>query len=105
MSFKVVWDDTRVSLTPPSGKSLSIEWADLRGVFIETNSLGPFAEDVHWLLATDSGSLVIPQEAEGMQELLTRLQQLPGFDNKAVIEAMSSVDDQIFLVWKTDKGS
>ena len=36
----------------------------------------------------------------GMKELLTRLQQLPGFDNGAVIKAMGSTKNDKFLCWK-----
>ena len=35
-----------------------------------------------------------------MNELLSRLQQLPGFDNEAVIKAMGSTNNAKFLCWK-----
>ena len=41
----------------------------------------------------------MPQSADGADALLARLQQLPGFNNEAVIEAMSSAD-RTFVCWK-----
>jgi hypothetical protein len=44
----------------------------------------------------------IPQFSEGFQSLLVRLQKLPGFDNDAVIKAMSTTSDGRFVCWKRD---
>jgi len=56
-----------------------------------------------WLCGKTSGETsgcIIPQESEGMSMLLERLQSLPNFDNKAVILAMQSTENQWFQCWK-----
>lgn len=76
-----------------------MRWKDLISVDVETNSLGPYVPDVLWVLRSDDSRVVIPQGAEGEEELLTRLQVLPGFDNDAFIESMGSTSDATFAVW------
>jgi hypothetical protein len=46
------------------------------------------------------GGCAVPQGATGDRLLLERLQALPGFDNNAVIEAMSSTSRRRFLCWQ-----
>jgi hypothetical protein len=43
---------------------------------------------------------LITQEAEGADKLLEALQKLPGFDNDAVIKAMSSTSNAKIVCWK-----
>ena len=43
---------------------------------------------------------MIPQGAVGEDTLLDRLQTLAGFENDAVIAAMSSTERQRFLCWE-----
>jgi len=40
-----------------------------------------------------------------MNELLVRLQQLPGFNNEAVIKAMGSTTHNKFVCWKRTSDS
>lgn len=51
------------------------------------------------MLEGDHGSLAVPQGATGDGELLWRLQELPGFDNAAFIDAMTCTDDRVFRCW------
>jgi hypothetical protein len=81
------------------GTTCAVRWDTLRAVLIETSDDGPFAEDLWWILIDADGHCTIPQEA-GTEALLARLQKLPGFDNEAVIAAMSSVENQRFLCWQ-----
>lgn len=39
-------------------------------------------------------------ETHGCDRLLERLRQLPSFDNRAVIEASSCVEERSFLYWE-----
>ena len=43
---------------------------------------------------------MIPNGAVGAERLLTALSALPGFDNDAVIRAMGSTADAVFLIWR-----
>jgi hypothetical protein len=94
--------DTGATYRQPDGVTRTLRWDDLRGVLIETTDQGPFVEDVWWILIDSAGHCLIPQEVGG-EALLTRLQQLPNFDNDAVIAAMASVENNLFVCWQRQR--
>jgi hypothetical protein len=96
---RVTFDAERVTRTLADGRTETVRWSDLQEVAILTTDEGPYADDVIWLLAGTDGGCAVPSETDGMNELLPRLQQLPGFDNEAVIRAMSSTADARFVCW------
>lgn len=98
--FVVRLSDSGVVCERPDGTVERVGWADLQKVEIVTTGQGPFAPDVFWVLHGTHGGCAIPQGATGDRQLLERLQALPGFDNNAVIEAMSSTSDRRFLCWQ-----
>lgn len=98
--FVVRLSDTEVVCERPDGKVERVGWADLQKVEIVTTADGPFAPDVFWVLHGTDGGCAVPQGATGDSQLLDRLQTLPGFDNRALIEAMSSASDRRFLCWQ-----
>lgn len=91
--------DSSVIYTSPEGAPRTIQRDALRAVLIETTDQGPFAEDVWWILIDGEGHCTIPQAVAG-EALLTWVQQLPGFDNDAVIAAMGSTENQLFVCWQ-----
>jgi hypothetical protein len=98
--YIVEMTDSGVRSTRPDGTVEEILWDELTGFDIETNSLGPFAPDVSWILHGDSRGCVIPQGATGDGALLERLQQLPDFDNGKFMNAMASTTEAIFEIWR-----
>jgi hypothetical protein len=80
----------------------TICWDDLDEVRILTTDEGPWREDVLFLLIACNGErgCTVPQSCDGSKQLLERLQQLPDFDNDAVIKAMSSTSNVEFVCWK-----
>ncbi|MBK1884856.1 hypothetical protein JIN85_20770 [Luteolibacter pohnpeiensis] len=92
--------DFQVRSIRPDGTIEDISWDELAGFDIETNSLGPFAPDVFWVLHGDERGYIIPQGAKGDGALLERLQQLPGFDNEKFIDAMASTSEATFEIWR-----
>jgi hypothetical protein len=101
----VSFDDRAISCRWPDGSMSSVAWEELRAVEIRTTEAGPFAEDVFFLLRCDRGDCLLPQGAEGSDKLLDRLQKLPGFDNRAVIAAMTCTDNATFPCWKASTGA
>jgi hypothetical protein len=97
---RVVFDDQGVCRTMSDGTTETVTWDELREVAIVTNDEGPFADDVYWVLSGATRGCAVPSGAEGMKELLPRLQALPGFDNRVVVEAMGSAADAKFVCWK-----
>lgn len=99
---QVTFDDEGVTRRMADGSTESVRWDELEEVFILTTDEGPFVEDVFWMLARGEGKggCAVPQGAEGSDQLLERLQQLPGFDNDAVIAAMMSTSNAKFVCWR-----
>jgi hypothetical protein len=82
------------------GKTETVDWNDLHEVSIMTSDEGPFVEDLYWILRGTKSGCAVPNSAEGMPELLVRLQTLPGFDNEAVVRSIASTRYASFDVWK-----
>ena len=82
-----------------SGEQQSVRWDELEEVAIVTTDCGPFLDDVFWMLCGKNRGCVVPSESLGTNELIERLQKLPGFDNHAVIQAMGSTDNARFVCW------
>lgn len=98
--FVVRLSDSEIVCERPDGKVERVGWADLQKVEVVTTGDGPFGPDVFWVLHGTDGGCAVPQGATGDSQLLERLQALPGFDNKALIEAMSCTSDRRFLCWQ-----
>ncbi|HEX8904744.1 MAG TPA: hypothetical protein VF771_07885 [Longimicrobiaceae bacterium] len=96
----VTCDEAGIRGEAPGSEPWSIAWPELVRVEIHTTDQGPWAADVFWVLYTASAVHAVPQGATGERELLERLQQLPGFDNEAVIAAMTSTDNQAWTCWE-----
>jgi hypothetical protein len=100
--YNVQVSESGVSCTDPDGAIESVAWSNLQQVEIVTTDHGPFLPDVFWVLHGLDTVCVVPQGATGDRELMERLQQLPGFRNEAVIDAMSSTDNRRFLCWEKE---
>ena len=93
-------DETGVAYERSNGIVESVHWSDLQRVTIFTTDGGPFAEDAFFVLHASQGGCVVPQGAPDSEILLERLQQLPGFDNEAVVRAMSCTTENEFPCWE-----
>jgi hypothetical protein len=89
-----------VSCTWPDGRREAVGWENLLAIHIETTDAGPIEEDTFWVLRGGRGTCRVPHSADANGVLLERLQQLPGFNNEAVIAAMSSTDCATFACWQ-----
>lgn len=99
----VYFDDEQISVIHQDGTEQVMMWRDLTAVMIQTTDQGPFNEDVFFILIgkDEQSGYVVPQGASGESDLFSALQQrLAGFDNEKVIEAMSSTENNTFLVWR-----
>jgi hypothetical protein len=96
---QVTCDAQGVRRTMVNGTVESVTWDELQEVFILTTDEGPFSEDVFWVLSGNGKGCAVPSGAEGMKELLPRLQALPGFNNEAVVQAMGSTSHAKFVCW------
>ncbi len=104
LNFEAKWvvavSESEVSCTRPNGEVESLRWDDLQVVAIETTDEGPYIADVFFYLAGEQTGCVVPLGATGEDEMIKRLQDLPGFDNEAFSEAMASTSNRKFIVWR-----
>lgn len=105
LAHRVEADSDAITLHEAPNKVERLPWGALSMVIIETNAFGPIIDDLHWILVGQKPEQCwrIANGSTGIGTLLGRLQQLPGFDNDAVIDAMSSIDDSRVLVWQRAK--
>src|ERR1051326_8492778 len=99
---RVAADDAGLRFERVSGGHEQVPWDEVVRVLIRTTDKGPFDDDVFFVVETTRESLAIPQPARGCDEFLRALQQLPGFDNAAVIDAMGCAENREFLCWERD---
>ena len=83
--------------TSPQGDVDIMPIASITSVKIETNDEGPLGTDVWWIIGSAVDALVFPSGATGEQQILQVLQQLPGFNNSAVVDAMICVEPKTFV--------
>lgn len=94
-------DDDGVRRQLADGTEESVSWADLAEVAIRTTPEGPWKEDVFFLLMREGGGgCAVPAGDPAADDLMSRLQSLPDFDNDAFIEAMTTIEDGLFVIWR-----
>jgi hypothetical protein len=71
---------------------------EIKGIAIETNDKGPFEPDVIWHIFDGNNTIHIPSGANGEDLLLSKLQNIEGFNNQEMINAMSSVENKVFVL-------
>lgn len=99
---RVIQDDRMITVDDGSGSTAALAWSDLGNVTVLASGAGPFEVDLFWVLTDRGGrqTLTVPMGAEGEHELLRAMQtRLAGFDNMAVVEAMSSTGNGVFQIW------
>lgn len=97
---QVIFDDDKVTHSPLRGEDVQFYWKGLSEVSIETTDQGPFVDDVFWVLSGNGMSCRISNAAKGMDELLRKLKELPGFDYDVAIVAMAMASNAKFECWR-----
>ncbi|WP_156753816.1 hypothetical protein [Actinokineospora pegani] len=94
-------DDEGVRRLLADGTQEAVAWAELAEVAIRTTPEGPWKEDVFFLLMRDGGGgCAVPAGHPSADDLMSRLQSLPSFDNDAFVEAMTTTEDGLFVIWQ-----
>lgn len=100
--LRITCDDKTITIDGGAGSVTALQWHDLANVAVVTTELGPFEDDLYWILTDRSGRQLppIPMGSKGGDALLLAMQgRLSGFDNMAVVEAMGSVSAGVFQIW------
>ena len=84
-----------------------VAWADVERVRIMTNDQGPYLEDVFFIVDSKKGDgCIVAHDLAVRAGLLEALQsRLEGVNSKAVIDAMCSVENQMFTIWEANPGA
>ncbi len=99
---RVTQDERTITVDDGVGSIFVLPWSELANVSVMTTDAGPFEIDLFWILTDRQGRLAItvPMGAEGEHALLLSMQaRLVGFDNMAVVEAMSNTGSGLFQIW------
>lgn len=99
---RVTHDDKLITVNDGAGTAVSVAWSDIGNISVLTTDAGPFEADLFWIMTDRDGrqSLIVPMGADGEPALLKSMQtRLAGFDNMAVVEAMSSTSNAVFQIW------
>ncbi len=95
----VTLDETGITVRHPD-RVEQIAWDEMERVEVHTNDSGPWGPDVWFVIESPSGQCTYPQGATGEQEALDRLFELPGFKSEALINAMGSSENAVFVCWE-----
>ncbi len=77
-------------------------WLDVNHVSILTTSDGPFAEDLYFVIKTDSATIIIDHTQASEIKLFDQFAQLPGFSYEQTILAMGSTNDAVFVCFERE---
>lgn len=75
----------------------------VKGIAIQTTDSGPLDSDVIWLISTGDSIIKFPMGAQGESKVLNEFQKMDGFDNKQLIDAMGSAENNIFILLDRSK--
>lgn len=101
-AISVTFDHSAITLHQPDGRRGSLQWDNLGSVTVAVTAV-EVSDDVFWLLLSRDRSrfLAVPLCAVGERELVLAMQlRLRGFNNDAVINAMTSTETEHFVVWE-----
>ncbi len=93
-------DSVRILFIRADDSEVTIAWTGLEAVSIQTTDSGPFRDDLFWLLESGGERYRIPSQTPGVDTLMRALQELPGFDNEAIIDASTSLEPRVFECWR-----
>ncbi|MCU0953771.1 MAG: hypothetical protein MUC37_03970 [Hyphomicrobium sp.] len=98
----MISDADLITLKVPGAPPLSIGWKDLEAVAIVSGDATVEPSELFWLLLGGNRRrpLLVPMGVPGEHDLVHAMQaRLDGFDNMAVVEAMSARGRVRFKIW------
>jgi hypothetical protein len=97
------FDGVTIRARDPLHADQSILIADISDIGIETNCLGPFVEDVFWLIDREGAALRIPQCSPVFNKIMEHYKNSKQFDWDQFTRSMSSTADAYFPCWSQNK--
>ncbi len=102
----VLHDPDQIILKMPDAPDAAIAWTDLESVAIVSGDATADPPELYWLLHGPDRRrpLLIPMGLPGEHDLVHAMQaRLEGFDNMAVVEAMSAKGRVGFKIWDAEE--
>lgn len=102
----VLHDPDLITLKMPDAPDAAIAWTDLESVAIVSGDATADPPELYWLLhgRDRRRPLLIPMGLPGEHDLVHAMQaRLEGFDNMAVVEAMSAKGRVGFKIWDAEE--
>jgi hypothetical protein len=96
----VTFDETQIVCHRSASTTEELTWDELAAVEIATTVTGPVVRDLFLTLHGSQRGLTISLDSFGTKELLQRIRKLAGFNNRAVISAMSHGANGRFSLWQ-----
>ena len=99
--YVVKFDDEFISCTHPEKPAETVRWNDIDEIFAVISHKGPDDPYFWVLLASETGQgCMFPLAAKNSRDAIERFLGYEGFDLKIWAEALRSVENKKFLVWK-----
>jgi hypothetical protein len=76
-----------------------VRWDAVTEISVRTTARGPSEQDVFFVFTYDDDDPLAIGLGDS-EELLSRLQAMPGFDNEAFIRAMATSEDGSSVLWR-----
>ena len=93
------FDGAVLRASDPLGADQTIDMAKVLNVGVETTCLGPFVEDVFWVVSDGVQSIRIPQCSPIFEQLLAHFKTVEGFDWDSFGRSAPCTDDAYFPCW------
>ncbi|PCJ01127.1 MAG: hypothetical protein COB15_01450 [Flavobacteriales bacterium] len=102
--FKVTINDEFIMVEHPQRKTEKVIWKNITEIRIITTDEGPWMPDV-WLALfgkEEGDGCLIPQGAEGWEQVYNIVSEYEGFDFEQFINSMGCAENEQFLVWRKE---
>ena len=93
------FDGITLRASDPLGGDQQLTCSDFVDVGVETSCLGPFVEDVFWLINREAEMIRVPQCSPVFALLLQHSESFAGFEWDAFAGAMACTEDRYFPCW------
>ena len=93
------FDGLTLRASDPLGADQALDLAEVSDVGVETTCLGPFVEDVFWVVSNGSEKIRVPQCSPIFKKLLAHFETLEGFDWESFGRSVPCTDDAYFPCW------
>lgn len=78
----------------------SVDFNNIKKIIINTNDSGPWGNDFIYSISDNRTTIYFPLGCKGEPEILKLLQSIEGFDNQQFTLAVTSTENNSFLVYK-----